>query len=54
MGDEMHQRNVAATAAGQALLPHLARTGRAEPLGAITRSLPAMPVLSERGHGVAK
>jgi hypothetical protein len=38
MGDEMHQRNVAATALlGQFLLPHLARTVPApEPLGAIT------------------
>src|SRR2546427_2569199 len=41
MGDEMHQRNVAATALlGQALLPHLARTVPApEPLGAITEYL---------------
>jgi hypothetical protein len=41
MGDEMHQRNVAATALlGQVLLPHLARTVPApEPLGAITEYL---------------
>src|SRR5712691_8394865 len=41
MGDEMHQRNVAATALlGQSLLPHLARTVPApEPLGAITEYL---------------
>src|SRR5207244_1038002 len=41
MGDEMHQRNVAATALlGQALLPHLARTVPApEPLGAIAEYL---------------
>src|SRR6266705_2678365 len=41
MGDEMHQRNIAATALlGQALLPHLARTVPApEPLGAITEYL---------------
>jgi len=41
MGDEMHQRNVAATALlVQSLLPHLARTVPApEPLGAITEYL---------------
>ena len=41
MGDEMHQRNVAATALlGQSLLPHLARTVPApKPLGAITEYL---------------
>jgi hypothetical protein len=41
MGDEMHQRNSAATALlGQALLPHLARTVSApEPLGAIVEYL---------------
>ena len=41
MGDEMHQRNVAATALlGQSLLPHLVRTVPApEPLGTITEYL---------------
>src|SRR5919198_6739596 len=41
MGDEMHQRNVAATALlGQALLPHLVRTVPApEPLGALVEYL---------------
>jgi len=41
MGDEMHQRNTAATALlGQALLPHLARTVPApEPLGAVAEYL---------------
>jgi len=41
MGDEMHQRNVAATALlGQALLPHLVRSVPApEPLGALVEYL---------------
>lgn len=45
MGDEMHQRNIAATALlGQALLPQLARTVPApEPLGAITDYLTSNP-----------
>ena len=45
MGDEMHQRNVAATALlGQALLPHLARTVPAPSLWERLRSIsPAMP-----------
>ena len=45
MGDEMHQRNVAATALlGQALLPHLARIVPApEPLGRLRSISLVMP-----------
>jgi hypothetical protein len=45
MGDEMHQRNIAATALlGQVLLPHLVRTVPApEPLGAIVEYLTGNP-----------